>query len=203
MDTLAEDAAALIEALDAAPCHFVGLSMGGFIGMRLAIRRPELLKSLVLLETSADPEPPESARQYRLLNFVARWFGLGLVAGRVMPIMFGEPFLTDPERADLRAAWRERLVANDKVGITRAVKGVVEREGVYDELGEITVPTLVVVGEEDVATPPPKAERIAARIPNAELVVLPRAGHTSTVEEPKAVNAALEAFLDARHGVSE
>ena len=195
MDTLAEDAAALIEALDAAPCHFVGLSMGGFVGMRLAIRRPELLRSLVLLETSADPEPPESARQYRLLNFVARWFGLGLVAGRVMPIMFGAPFLTDPERADLRTAWRERLVANHKVGITRAVKGVVERDGVYDQLDQITVPTLVVVGEEDAATPPPKAERIAARIPDAELVVLPRAGHTSTVEEPEAVNAALESFL--------
>lgn len=202
MDTLAEDAAALIEAFGCAPCHFVGLSMGGFVGMRLAIRRPELLRSLVLLETSADPEPPESARQYRLLNVAARWLGLGLVADRVMPIMFGAPFLTDPARADLRAAWRERLVANHRVGITRAVQGVVEREGVYDQLDRVTVPTLVVVGEEDVATPPPKAERIAARIPDAELVVLPRAGHTSTVEEPEAVCAALGAFLDAQRHAS-
>src|SRR3954452_757348 len=51
MDTLAEDAAALIQTLGVAPCHFVGLSMGGFIGMRLAVRRPELIQSLMLLET--------------------------------------------------------------------------------------------------------------------------------------------------------
>src|SRR5205823_2727516 len=56
METVTDDAASLIEALGAAPVHFVGLSMGGFVGMRLAARRPELLRSLVLLETSADPE---------------------------------------------------------------------------------------------------------------------------------------------------
>jgi 3-oxoadipate enol-lactonase len=57
MDTLARDAAQIIEKLGAAPCHFVGLSMGGFIGMRLAARRPELLRSLSLLETAADEDP--------------------------------------------------------------------------------------------------------------------------------------------------
>jgi pimeloyl-ACP methyl ester carboxylesterase len=96
METLSEDAAALIEALRCAPCHFMGLSMGGFVGMRLAIRRPELLKSLVLLETSADPEAQENIGRYRLLNFVARWLGLRLVADRVMPILFGQKFLNDP-----------------------------------------------------------------------------------------------------------
>jgi 3-oxoadipate enol-lactonase len=57
METLYEDAVALIEQLGCAPCHFLGLSMGGFIGLRLAARHPELLRSLILLETSADPEP--------------------------------------------------------------------------------------------------------------------------------------------------
>ncbi len=60
MDSLTEDAAALIRELDCAPCHFAGLSMGGFVGMRLAIRHPGLLKSLVLLETTADPEPEQN-----------------------------------------------------------------------------------------------------------------------------------------------
>jgi 3-oxoadipate enol-lactonase len=54
METLSADTIALIEALGAAPCHFVGLSMGGMVGLRIAIRRPELLKSLVLFATSAD-----------------------------------------------------------------------------------------------------------------------------------------------------
>lgn len=195
MDTLTEDAAALIETLGCAPCHFLGLSMGGFVGQRLALRYPRMLTSLMLLETSADAEPEENVGRYRLLNFVARWFGLGLVASRVMPIMFGETFLNDPARADERALWRERLIANDKIGISRAVRGVIYRLGVYDELDQITVPTLILVGDEDVATVPAKAARMHARIPGSKQIVIPRAGHTSTVEEPDAVNAALKDFL--------
>jgi 3-oxoadipate enol-lactonase len=98
METLYEDAVALMEQLGCAPCHFLGLSMGGFIGLRLAARRPELLRSLMLLETSADPEPSGNVAKYRQLTFVARWFGLGLVVDRVMPVMFGRTFLTDPAR---------------------------------------------------------------------------------------------------------
>jgi pimeloyl-ACP methyl ester carboxylesterase len=195
IDTLSEDAAAMIAALACAPCHFAGLSMGGFIGMRLAIRHPELLTSLVLLETSADPEPEENLGQYRLLNFVARWFGLGLVASRVMPIMFGEKFLTDPARERQREEWRQHLVANHRVGISRAVKGAITRDGVYDQIAKIDVPTLIVVGDQDTATPIEKSERMHARIKDSQLVVIPGAGHTATVEEPEAVNAAIQQFL--------
>ena len=195
MDTLAEDAAALIAELCEGPVHFVGLFMGGFIGMRLAIRRPELLRSLVLLETSADPEPEENIPGYKRLNFVARWFGLGLVANSVMKIMFGDSFLQNPDRKEEREAWRERLVSNHRLGITRAVQGVIEREGVYDKLGEIDRPTLIMVGEEDVATVPAKAERIHQAIAGSELVRIDRAGHTSTVEEPGQVNTQLASFL--------
>ncbi len=195
METLTEDAAALIRALDCAPCHFLGLSMGGFVGMRLAIREPDLIKSLMLLETSADPEPRENIRRYWLLNIVARWFGLGPVADRVMPIMFGRKFLADPNRAELREEWRRRMIANHRVGITRAVRGVIDRQGVHDQLNEITVPTLIIVGDQDVATVPAKAERMHAAIPGSTLAVIPGAGHTSTVEEPEAVNQALDVFL--------
>ena len=197
LDTLTADAVALIQALDAAPCHFVGLSMGGFIGLRLAARHPGLLRSLSLLETSADPEPAENIPRYRMLNFVARWFGLKLVTDRVMPIMFGQTFLNDPARAEERALWRSRLVGNDRVGISRAVQGVIDREGVADELEQIDVPTLIIVGDEDTATVPAKSEHMHARIPHSELVVVPHAGHTSTVEEPEAVNSALTNFLES------
>lgn len=197
MDTLAEDAAELIRQLGCAPCHFVGLSMGGFVGMRLAIRHGSLLRSLTLLDTSADAESGKAAGRYRLLNFVARWFGLRVVAGRIMPIMFSSSFLEDESRAEVRELWRERLTSHHRIGITRAVSGVIEREGVADQLGRITVPTLIVVGAEDVATPPVKAERMHARIPGSKLVVIPGAGHISNIEQPDAVNAELEAFLAA------
>ncbi len=200
IDTLSEDAAALIETLQCAPCHFLGLSMGGFVALRLAIRHPTLLKSLILVETSADPEPEENIGRYRLLNLVAHWLGLRIVADQVMPIMFGQKFLNDPDRKKLKQEWRERMVSNHRIGITRAVTGVISRAGVYDQLDKITVPTLIVVGDQDVATVPAKAERMHARIHGSRLVVIPGAGHTSTVEEPEAVNAALVEFLSGQAG---
>lgn len=195
MDTLAEDAAALIERLGVAPAHFVGLSMGGFVGLRLAIRRPELLRSLALIDTSAEPEAPAKIPRYRLLNFVARWFGFGPVVGSVLPILFGPTFLGDPARAAERAEYRARLLALDRIGTPRAVRGVIERAGVAESLHRIRMPTLVVVGAEDVATPPARSEALAAGIAGARLVRIAGAGHTPTLEQPAAVNAALGAFL--------
>jgi len=195
METLYEDAAALIEALGCAPCHFVGLSMGGFIAMRLAARRPDLIKSLILLETSADAEPSENIPKYRQLNFIARWLALGLVVDRVMPIMFGQKFLTDPARAEQRQQWRQRMASNHRIGVTRATIGTITRRSIYDEIEKIRVPTLIIVGEQDVATVPAKSQRIHERIAGSRLVIIPGAGHTSTVEEPAAVNATINEFL--------
>lgn len=195
METLYEDAVALINQLGCAPCHFLGLSMGGFIGLRLAARHPELMRSLILLETSADPEPSANVAKYRQLAFVARWFGLGLVVDRVMPVMFGHTFLTDPVRAQERHEWRGRMSGNHRLGVTRATTGVITRQGVYGEIDRIRVPTLILVGDEDVAVPPVYSQRLHERIPGSRLEIIPHAGHTSTVEEPEAVNAAITNFL--------
>ena len=195
METLYEDALALIEQLGCAPCHFLGLSMGGFIGLRLAARHPELIRSLILLETSADPEPDENVAKYRQLTFVARWFGLGLVVDRVMPVMFGRTFLTDPARAEERREWRHRLSGNHRLGITRATTGVITRKGIAGEIDTIRVPTLILVGDEDVAVPLLHSQRLHEHIAGSRLEIIPRAGHTSTVEEPTAVNVAITNFL--------
>ncbi len=202
METLTEDAAGLIEALGAGPCHFVGLSMGGFVGMRLAIRRPELLRSLVLMETSAEAEPAENKPRYGMLNFIGRWFGFGVVIGRVMPIMFGQTFLNDPARAEEQAKWRKFIVSNDRIGTTRAVKGVIDRRSVADEIGQIAMPVLIIVGDEDVATVPEKSERMHSAIPGSKLVIVPKAGHSSTIEEPQAVNGALTEFFEAQEATA-
>lgn len=194
MDLLTEDAVALIAALGLEKVHFCGLSMGGFIGMRLAARFAHLVRSLILCETSADAEPAQNIPKYAKLTFVARWLGLRFVVSQVMPILFGKTALTDASRAADRAAWRKQLAGNRR-SIWRAVNGVINRAALIDELPRITAPTLVIVGDEDVATVPAKAERIAAAIPGARLVRIPKAGHSSTVEQPQAVNAAMLDFL--------
>ncbi len=189
-----EDTVSLIEQLGVDSVHIVGLSMGGFVAMRLAARRPDLVQSCVLLETSADAEPQENVGRYRLLNVIARWFGLRLVTGRVMPIMFGHTPLHDPARAAERAAWREAMAGNRR-DIWRAVEGVITRQSVADELARIVAPTLIMVGDEDTATTPAKAERLHAAIRGSELVRVPQAGHSSTVEQPERVTAILGAWL--------
>lgn len=188
MDTLAADAAALITHLGVGPCHFVGLSMGGFVGMRLAARSPELVQSLTLLDTSADPETKENGPKYRMLNFVARWIGLWAVIGRVLPIMFGQTFLNDPTRAAEKKRWAQAIVGNHRVGITRAVVGVIERDGCADLLDQINMPVGVGVGAEDVATFPEQSERIHQAIAGSAFVVFNGAGHSAAIETPALVN---------------
>ena len=194
MDTLAEDALALITALGIGPCNFAGLSMGGFVGMRMAARYPEIVKRLILMETSAQAEPAENIPRYHLLCNVVKLLGTRPVTGAVMKIMFGQKFLNDPGRKQLRNYWVGQLQKN-KRNVVRAVYGVTTRYGVESELGNIKCPTLIIVGDQDVATVPDKALFIHGLIPQSKLVIIPGAGHSSSVEEPEAVNGALDAFL--------
>ncbi|MHA6326920.1 alpha/beta fold hydrolase [Roseivivax sp. CAU 1753] len=188
MDTLTEDAAALIAHLGVAPCHFVGLSMGGFVGIRLAARHPDLLASLTLLDTSADPEPPGNGPKYRMLNLVARWIGPRAVAGRVMPMMFGATFMHDAARTEERARWTGAVAKNDRIGVTRAVSGVIHRDGCTDLLAAIRVPVGIGVGEEDITLELPNSERLHAAIKGSELSVFKGAGHIAAIETPGQVN---------------
>jgi len=195
MDTLCDDVIALIEKLDLGPVHFCGLSMGGFVAMRLAARHPHLVRSLILCSTSADPETNENKKTYKVLNFFAKWFGPKYVVSAVVPIMYAKSALNDPKRKEQVKEWREQLGRNRR-SIWRAVNGIIYRKSVYHELEKITAPTLVMVGEEDVvATVPAKAVRLANAIRGAKLVRVPRAGHSLTIEQPEAANREISHFL--------
>jgi pimeloyl-ACP methyl ester carboxylesterase len=195
MDTLTADAVGLIRALGVAPVHYVGLSMGGFVGLRIAARHAELVRSLSLLDTSADPEDPAAARQDKIMAAVYRLVGMQPLKNQVLPIMFGPTFRADPASRPVIEQFLQGLGRSDRAGIRKAVLGVANRKPVYDEIDRIAVPTLVMVGADDHATPPDKARRIAERIPGARLEVIPDSGHSSTVEQPRRVNELLREFL--------
>jgi 3-oxoadipate enol-lactonase len=192
MDSLYLDAASLIENLQLGSVHFVGLSMGGFIGMRLAARKPALLKSLTLMDTSADVEPNKF--KYKILNLIFGLAGSKPIINKIMPIMFGKTFLEDPDRAEECFRWRQHILLLKK-SITRSVKGVINRNEVYNELKDIALPTLIVVGNEDVATVPEKAKRIHKQINGSVLEIIEGAGHSSSIEQPERVNKVLETFI--------
>ena len=196
MDALTEDTLGLIAALGIDKCHFVGLSMGGFVAQRVAIKRPDLLLSLTLLATSADPEDPKNMPQYRKLVQAIRWLGSKRVSNKLMPIMFGDTFLADKLRKVERKQWLTMLQGNRKGGVIKATMGVIERKGIYEQLGDITTPTLIIVGDEDVATPYAKAERMHFAIAGSKLAIIKGAGHTSSVEEPEQVNRVMSQFLE-------
>lgn len=195
METLTDDAIALLDVLEVDTFHFVGLSMGGFVGQRVAIYHPERVLSLILLETSADPEDPKNVPQYQKLMKAIRWLGMKRVSKKVMPIMFGSTFLTDKARIADRKEWLGILQSNRKDGILQATTGVIERKGIYKQLGNITTPTLIIVGDEDSATPYAKSARMHFAIPGSKLAVIMGAGHTSTVEAPEEVNKVMSHFL--------
>lgn len=196
MDTLTDDVVELCDALSLDRVHFVGLSMGGFVGMRLAAYHPDRVRSLSLLATAADPEPPKSARKYALMTLGARAVGTRPFLPAVMKIMFGRTFLHDPARAAERAALEDELANLSRVALPRTVRGVFTRRGVEHLLPKLRVPTLVLSGEEDVAVIPARSRATAAAIPGARFETISRAGHTMTLEQPAAVSAALRGFLE-------
>ena len=192
MEDLYEYAVGFLEALNTGPVHFIGLSMGGFVAMRLAARRPELIKSIILLDTSADTEP--NTFKYSLLNNIVRFFSPKPVASTILGIMFGKSFLADTSRQAEREKWKQHLIQLPK-NITRSVNAVIGRKGVFEELKNIQCPVLVVCGEEDVATVPEKSYRIHSQIPDAVLKIVPRAGHSSSIEQPGPITDAIRDFI--------
>lgn len=188
MDLLTQDALELIDKVACQPVHFLGLSMGGFVGMRLAARYPDRVKSLMLLETSAQPEPVENLPKYKFLNGIVRYVGVvSFVAKKVMPIMFAQSWLENPQNKNDYDFWKKELQSNKK-SITKSVEAVIYRKGVEEEIRNIKCPTMIIVGDEDVATKPEKAKFIQMAIPKAVLHMVPGAGHSSCIEKPDEVN---------------
>ncbi len=199
MEDLYEDAVAFIEALGGAPVHFVGLSTGGFIGVRLGIRRPDLLRTLTLMDTSADAEPRWRRIQYEAVLRAVGLVGTKPLSGYVMSLFFSKSSRSDSSRAkDLRSQ-REVVVANDPDAAIDFGRAIFSRAGVEHQLDQITVPTLVLTGEEDQSQTPVRARRMAAGIRDAQCVIVPRAAHISTIDQPDVVNAELAEHL-ARSG---
>jgi 3-oxoadipate enol-lactonase len=172
----------------------VGLSMGGMTAMRLALRAPERIAGMVLIDSNADVEERGKRAQYAVMVAIYRRFGLiRPIARRSAHIMLGRTSLKErPALIDELAA---TVARHPREQVVRAIQAVFGRPDLVPRLGGITCPTLVLVGAEDVATPPRKSERIQAAIPGARLEVIDGVGHLSALEDPGAVATRVLAFL--------
>lgn len=169
------------------PAHYVGLSMGGMIGMRLALKAPEKLRTLALLDTDAQEE--RNRDNYLVMAQTLRSQGFSdPLTEAFHQIVFGPKYLAD--KANL-APWTELMQQHDNEALYRAALAVLNREDVLDRLKAIKTPTLILVGEHDMATPREQSEKMHRAIPGSRLEVVPEAGHMSAIERPDAVADAL------------
>lgn len=178
-----------------APPRFAlcGLSMGGYIAFEVMRRDPGRVARLALLDTGAHGATPETNKPREQMISLAERGSYTEVANLFWP-RFVAPHRLEDE--PLRAVVRRMADETGPEVFVRQQRAIMTRVDSRPDLGSISVPTLVLVGEEDRATPLAESQEIAAGIRDSQLVVLPGCGHLSTLEAPDAVNAALSIWLD-------
>lgn len=186
----ARDVAVFLRKQAGRPVHVVGLSMGGMVALELAVSAPHLLRGLVVVNSVAD---------MRLHSWHDVWFYISrrltvqlLGMRRVGQLLAGKLFVK-PSQEDLRRKFVRRWAQNDKQAYLWSVDAIM-RWSVTDRLDRIDVPTLLISSDEDY-TPVSAKERVAARMPNAELAVVDDARHALPVEHPEEFNEIVDSFL--------
>jgi 3-oxoadipate enol-lactonase/4-carboxymuconolactone decarboxylase len=186
VDELAGDALALLDELEIERVTFVGLSLGGAVGMRLALRAPERIEGLALCCTSRKFGPSETWAERAA---TVRAEGVQAVADAAI-----ERWLTPEAPAELRERLRAMLVSIPAEGYASCAEAIGGHD-VRGQLGAVGAPTLVVAGDGDPAAPPEELEAIACEIPGARLHVIESARHLAVVERADEFNRLLRAFL--------
>ena len=192
LDLLADDAKALFDALGIEQTHWVGLSMGGMIGETFALKHPGFFQSMVLADTTAR-RPPNAAEMWGERIRIAESQGMDALVESTLARWFTEPYRQS--RKDVMERIGNHIRSTSVAGFAGCCHAI-SKVDVLDRLPEIKCPALVIVGEEDHGTPPEMARAIHANLPGSELVLIPSAAHFSNVEQEKAFNDAMTAFLD-------
>lgn len=194
LETMADDAIALLDALSVERTHFVGLSMGGMIGQHVALKAPQRLASLVLADTTSR-YPPDALAVWDERIGIVRQQGMEPMVEPTLARWFTEPFRkSHPEvMARIGALIRATPVAG-YLGCCHAIP----RLNVSARLRTLRLPALIMVGDQDAGTPPAMAREIQEAIAGSQLVVIRDAAHLSNVEQAAVFNRALLGFLNAQ-----
>jgi pimeloyl-ACP methyl ester carboxylesterase len=191
LDDLADDVVLLLDSIEIERCVLGGMSMGGFMALRFALRHQDRLDGLVLIDTlAAAPASPHEELFHGLKDGgpldeeIVEWHA---------DIVFGET--TKLQQPELVEHWKERWRQLTGASVYWESGSWLRREDVADRLSEIAVPTLVIHGEEDGILPMSGAEAMASGTQHGHLARIEAAGHTANAEQPARVNAALREFL--------
>jgi 3-oxoadipate enol-lactonase len=197
LDDLGQDVLALLEQREIDHCAYVGLSLGGTIGLWLAAQRPDLVDRLAVVCTSAHYGTPALWRDRAATT---REHGMPAVADTVIARwLSAQTMQRDPELVD---RCRRMLVSSPPEGYASCCEALADID-LRDQLAAIKAPTLVVAGAEDVATPVEHAEAIMGAVENARLAVIDGAAHLANVERPDEVTRLVENHLADLRGPEE
>jgi len=187
----ADDLAALLAHLGIRRAVLAGMSQGGYLSLRCALTHPELVRALVLIDTQAMLEDPSLMPHHQAL--VEDWMRNGLSDANAQVIehtILGEGW---DGAAAWRAKWKKTLPAN----LLQCFTTLATRDDISARLPEVNMPALVIHGEADHAIELGRAMAMYEALPNAQLLIVPGAGHAANLTHPDAVNPAIEKFLQS------
>ncbi len=193
MDTYVDDLRALLDHLGIERAVVGGLSMGGYITLAFYRKHPERVLGLVLADTKAGPDTPEGKKGRDDMADLARREGAKAIADRMLPRMFAPA--TYENNKPLVEQVRRMMEVTSVDGIVGALNAMRDRPDSTPLLGQVRIPSLIVVGQEDTLIPVAESQKMAEQIAGARLEVVPGAGHLSSLEQPEVVSRALVEFL--------
>ncbi len=190
MAQFAADAAGLVRALDIAPAHIVGISLGGMVAFQLAVDAPELVRSLTIVNSAPEFIVRTARERFQVFQrkLIVRLLGM-----RKMGEVLGRRLFVKPEQAELRQVFADRWAENDPRAYREAMQAI-PGWSVADRLSAVACPTLVIAADQDY-TPVSLKESYVGRMPRAELAVIQDSRHATPVEQPEKFNEVLAAFL--------
>jgi pimeloyl-ACP methyl ester carboxylesterase len=193
MERFADDVAGLMDTLGMQQAILCGLSMGGYAAFAFLRKYPQRISALILADTRPGADNEEGKATRETVARLAESQGTEAIADLQIPRLISD--YTRQHRPEIVARIRQMINAASPSGIAAASRGMAQRADSTDLLATIACPTLVIVGEQDVLTPPAVAQDYAAMIPGAQLQVITQAGHLSNLEQPEAFLAAVRSFL--------
>ncbi|BCA54608.1 3-oxoadipate enol-lactonase [Nitrospira sp. KM1] len=194
LEGITEEFSLLLKQLNLQRPAWLGCSIGGMIGMRLALAHPDVLDSLILVATSARPDPSQIKGATLHLWKMFRDGHRGDIADPALKLLFAAR--TFKECPDLIARCRGELIrTKDAAGMFAAALATINRTDISGEIHKIKTRTLVITGREDPAATPAQADFIETQIPGAEMAIIDDAGHMVALEKPGEVAKLVQGFL--------
>ena len=195
MGLMADDCMGLLDALGVQePVVVCGLSMGGYIAFEFHRRFREWVAGMILVSTRAGADTAEGKQGRDEMAQMARAEGPETIAAAMLPKLLAPETYERDE--DLVAFVRDMMESASIEGIVGALMAMKERPDSTEMLEEIDVPTLIIHGDEDQIVPVAEAERMHEAIPDAELVLIPGAGHVPNLEQADMFNEVVWEYLE-------